>query len=220
MLRDPSAVQHPSLAEPQHLPELPEPLLTSRLNFRRRTTMPGSHHSLFTSLRQGVSPRRREGRRREDNYEAPFIQPQAPAPAPPTWAPDWAPKDRPAPSSPQEPRSAWESYAPPSEAPRRAWESDDPPKVTESRARRSTWERWSDQGAESHLVSLVRSVEMLAGGLAGALLGAAIAAAPVATAQAAFFLPYQQLTIPLGAAVGMLAAFLLVWKRWDIERDR
>lgn len=185
MARDPS-IQYPSFAEAEGMPELPDSLLASRLNFRRRTTMPGSNYSRLSSWRQGVSPRRSGNRRqREGSYEH-------------------SAQGQPAATS-----------TPPS-----AWEVEDHPTPPESRPRPAAWEARSDPSSQDHLASLVRSVEMLAGGIAGGLVGASIAAIPVATSQAHFFAAYQQLTVPLGAAVGMLAAFVLVWKRWNVRRDQ
>lgn len=166
MLRDPFA-EYPGLPETTATVEVTEPLLESRLNFRRRTTMPGSQSPSFTSWYRGVTTPNRSERRhdRRERSEHPRSE-SAPAPEPQPW----------------------------------------------------TWDGWGRR-SERHMTSLVRSIEMLVGGMAGALVGAAAASIPAATSQAAFFATYHQLTLPLGAAVGMLGAMVLVWKRWSLERD-
>ncbi|MSQ13728.1 MAG: hypothetical protein EXR47_06335 [Dehalococcoidia bacterium] len=166
MLRDPFA-QYPGLPETTTTVEATEPLLESRLNFRRRTTMPGGPTSAYTSWYRGVTAPNRSERHHDqrERSERPRSQP-AQAPEPQPW----------------------------------------------------TWDGWGRR-SERHMTGLVRSIEMLVGGMAGALIGAAAASIPVATSQAAFFATYYQLTLPLGAAVGMLGALVLVWKRWTLERD-
>ncbi|MSP78686.1 MAG: hypothetical protein EXR67_03925 [Dehalococcoidia bacterium] len=78
-----------------------------------------------------------------------------------------------------------------------------------------TWEDWGQQ-SERDMARVSRGLEIIASGAAGALIGVTIATAPLLTDQAAAF-PYL-FTIPAGATVGMLAGYVLGYKRWSVRR--
>ncbi|MSQ11946.1 MAG: hypothetical protein EXR48_04550 [Dehalococcoidia bacterium] len=66
---------------------------------------------------------------------------------------------------------------------------------------------------------ILRTLEMMSCGIAGGLIGASIMGVPSLTSRAAQFEAAYVFMVPLGAVVGVLGAYLLVWKRWALKSE-